>query len=116
MENTYTQSTANHLASRLPAANVSSSERLFTLLAGAAHMHFGRFLIALVIGSIPVGVLLAWAGDRAGHSSALLLVLTLIPAGLWCGYLLVMGSRTRRAPSDQGGSPLAIAAESTSGR
>ena len=36
MEETYTLPTANELASRMPAANVSSTERLFTLLAGAA--------------------------------------------------------------------------------
>jgi uncharacterized membrane protein len=36
MEDTYTRSTEHQLASRMPAANVSSSERLVTLLAGAA--------------------------------------------------------------------------------
>lgn len=65
---------------------------ILTLLAGTAHMHFGRFVLALVIGSVPVGFLLAWAGESAGQSSRLLLVLTLIPAGLWCAYLLVMGT------------------------
>ncbi len=68
---------------------------IMTLLAGTAHMHFGRFMLALVIGSIPVGFLLAWAGEAAGQSSQLLLVLTLIPAGLWCLYLLVMGARPK---------------------
>jgi uncharacterized membrane protein YdjX (TVP38/TMEM64 family) len=70
---------------------------IMTLLAGAARMHFGRFLLALVIGSLPVGLLLAWAGAQAGSSSELLLVLTLIPAGLWCVYLGVMSRRARRA-------------------
>lgn len=69
---------------------------VMTLLAGTARMHFGRFVLALVIGSLPVGLLLAWAGAQAGHSSSLLLVLTLIPAGLWCAYLLVMSWRARR--------------------
>jgi len=36
MEDTYTLPSANELASRMPAANVSSNERLFTVLAGAA--------------------------------------------------------------------------------
>lgn len=67
---------------------------VMTLLAGTARMHFGRFVLALIIGSLPVGLLLAWAGETAGQSSALLLVLTLIPAGLWCAYLLV-ASRLR---------------------
>jgi uncharacterized membrane protein YdjX (TVP38/TMEM64 family) len=66
---------------------------VLTLLAGTARMHFGRFLLALVLGSLPVGILLAWAGAQAGTSSSLLLVLTLIPAGLWVVYLLVMSRR-----------------------
>jgi uncharacterized membrane protein YdjX (TVP38/TMEM64 family) len=73
---------------------------VMTLLAGAARMHFGRFVLALVVGSLPVGLLLAWAGARAGHSSSLLLVLTLVPAGLWCAYLIVMGQRARAAIDD----------------
>lgn len=69
---------------------------VMTLLAGTAQMHFGRFLLALVVGSLPVGLLMAWAGARAGHSSTLLLVLTLVPAGLWCLYLAIMARRARR--------------------
>lgn len=72
---------------------------VMTLLAGAASMSFGRFLLALVIGSLPVGLVLAWAGSLAGHSSTLLLVLTLIPAALWVGYLLVMGRNASRKTS-----------------
>ncbi|WP_158633401.1 TVP38/TMEM64 family protein [Tautonia sociabilis] len=70
---------------------------VLTLLAGLAGMHFGRFLAALVLGSVPVGLFMAWAGSWAGSSSTLLVVLTLIPAGLWVGYLLVFGRR--RKPS-----------------
>lgn len=66
---------------------------VLTLLAGMARMSFGRFVVALVIGSIPVGLVLAWAGAQAGHSSTLLLVLTLIPAGLWVAYLLATARR-----------------------
>lgn len=69
---------------------------VMTLLAGAAKMHFGRFLLALIVGSLPVGLLMAWAGAKAGHSSTLLLVLTLVPAGLWCVYLALMARRARR--------------------
>ena len=36
MEHTYTLPSANAIASRMPAANVSSAERLFTFVAGAA--------------------------------------------------------------------------------
>jgi uncharacterized membrane protein YdjX (TVP38/TMEM64 family) len=60
---------------------------VLTFLAGLARMHLGRFVIALAIGAIPMGFLLAWAGSAVGQSSKLLLVLTLVPACLWCIYL-----------------------------
>jgi uncharacterized membrane protein YdjX (TVP38/TMEM64 family) len=61
---------------------------VLTFMAGLGRMHLGRFLAALAIGAVPMGFLLAWAGSAAGGSSTLLLVLTLVPAGLWCIYLL----------------------------
>jgi uncharacterized membrane protein YdjX (TVP38/TMEM64 family) len=81
---------------------------VLTLLAGLAGMHFGRFVLSLALGSLPVGLLMAFAGQWAGHSSTLLIVLTLIPAGLWIGYLLVMG---RRSSARDVGIPEAVAAE-----
>jgi uncharacterized membrane protein len=57
MENTYTQSTANHLASRLPAANVSSSERLFTLLAGAALLGYSWKNGSKSLGMVSAGLI-----------------------------------------------------------
>ncbi len=75
---------------------------VLTFLAGLARMHPGRFCLALAAGAVPMGFLLAWAGSASGGSSALLLVLTLIPAGLWCVYLLWAGSfRRRRQPGPQ---------------
>ena len=71
---------------------------VMTLLAGTAHMHCGRFVAALVIGSAPVGFALAWVGEAAGQSSRLLLVLTLVPAGLWVVYLLLMRTLHARKP------------------
>jgi uncharacterized membrane protein YdjX (TVP38/TMEM64 family) len=69
---------------------------VLTFLAGLARMHLGRFCLALAAGAIPMGFLLAWAGSASGGSSNLLLVLTLIPAGLWCVYLIWAGSFRRR--------------------
>jgi uncharacterized membrane protein YdjX (TVP38/TMEM64 family) len=70
---------------------------VLTFMAGLARMHLGRFALALAIGAIPMGFLLAWAGSAAGTSSTLLLVLTLVPAGLWCVYLVWAQSlRARR--------------------
>ena len=74
---------------------------VLTFMAGLARMHLGRFCLALVIGGLPVGFLLAWAGQAAGTSSTLLLVLTLVPAGLWCVYLLwAQTRRSRRGRSE----------------
>jgi uncharacterized membrane protein YdjX (TVP38/TMEM64 family) len=61
---------------------------VLTFMAGLARMHQGRFCTALLVGSVPMGFLLAWAGEAAGASSSLLLVLTLIPACLWFVYLI----------------------------
>lgn len=72
---------------------------VMTLLAGTARMNFGRLVAALVIGSAPIGFLMAWVGETAGQSSQLLLVLTLVPAGLWVVYLLWVGARrSRKSP------------------
>lgn len=70
---------------------------VLTFMAGLARMQVGRFMFALALGAFPIGFLLAWAGEAAGTSSALLLVLTLVPAGLWCVYLVwAQTLRTRR--------------------
>ena len=69
---------------------------VMTLLAGLAKMHIGRFVLALALGSIPVGFVFAWLGDTAEISSSLLLALTLIPACAWCVYV-VIASRRRQA-------------------
>ncbi|MBS3733454.1 MAG: TVP38/TMEM64 family protein [Phycisphaerae bacterium] len=70
---------------------------VLTFMAGLAKMSPARFMLALAVGAVPMGFLLAWAGSASGSSSTLLLVLTLIPAGLWCVYLLWAQSlRARR--------------------
>ena len=57
MEDTYTLSTANQIASRMPAANVSSSERLVTLLAGAALLGFSWKYGSKSLGLMSAGLL-----------------------------------------------------------
>ncbi len=71
---------------------------VLTVLAGLARMRLGRFTLALLLGGIPVGILLAWAGSMTGVTSSLLVVLTLIPAALWCAYILLM-NRFRSGPA-----------------
>ena len=69
---------------------------VMTILAGLAKMHLGRFMLALALGSVPVGFVFAWVGDTAEISSSLLLILTLIPACGWCVYV-VLARRRRKA-------------------
>ena len=69
---------------------------VMTILAGLAKMHLGRFMLALTLGSVPVGFTFAWVGETAGASSSLLLVLTLIPALAWCVYVVAASRRRAR--------------------
>lgn len=71
---------------------------VLTLLAGLAKMHFGRFCFSLALGSLPVGFICAWTGDKANSSTMMIRVITLIPLGLWCVYLVFM-SRYGRKPA-----------------
>ncbi|MDP6637153.1 MAG: VTT domain-containing protein [Phycisphaerae bacterium] len=66
---------------------------VMTLLAGLANMHFGRFMLALTLGSVPVGFAFAWIGQTSGLSSSMLLILTLIPAIAWCVYVAIASRR-----------------------
>jgi uncharacterized membrane protein len=61
MEDSYTQSNALPLASRLPAANVGSTERLVTLLAGAALLGYAWRSNSKGIGLAGAGLLLRGA-------------------------------------------------------
>jgi uncharacterized membrane protein YdjX (TVP38/TMEM64 family) len=69
---------------------------VMTVLAGLSRMHFGRFLLALCLGSIPVGFSLAWLGGSAGIRSSFLFLLTLIPVCAWCAYLVLKQVRSGR--------------------
>ncbi len=88
---------------------------VLTLLAGLARMHFGRFMLALAIGSIGTGMAIAWIGQAAGQSSTLLLVMTLIPAGLWCVYLLLVRRLRPVRRGKRRAKGEAVAAEGTAG-
>jgi uncharacterized membrane protein YdjX (TVP38/TMEM64 family) len=55
-----------------------------SVLAGLARMHFGRFLAALLLGTVPVAVLFAWIGHASTERPALGMVLViLIPLAFW---------------------------------
>jgi uncharacterized membrane protein len=61
MEHTYTQSNALQLTPRMPAANVGSSERFLTLLAGAALLGYAWKSSSKGLGAASVGILLRGA-------------------------------------------------------
>ncbi len=62
---------------------------VMSILAGLAPMRFGRFLGALLLGTIPVAILFAWLGSAwagapwYGVGAAVLLSLVLWPVFLW---------------------------------
>ena len=62
---------------------------ILTLLAGLAKMNFKRFMACLLLGSISAGYFFAYAGDQAGQSSLMLVVLTGAPILLWILYVIV---------------------------
>jgi uncharacterized membrane protein YdjX (TVP38/TMEM64 family) len=74
---------------------------VMAVLAGLSRMHFGRFVLALSLGSVPVGFALAWVGGTTGVRSSVLFALTLIPACAWAAYLLIM--KRRRGRTQQAG-------------
>jgi uncharacterized membrane protein YdjX (TVP38/TMEM64 family) len=69
---------------------------VMTLLAGLAKMHFWRFMLALTLGSVPIGFAFAWLGQANGTSSSLILILTLIPSLGWCVYVVLASRRRAR--------------------
>jgi len=75
-------------------------------LAGMGRMGFGRFALALVVGTVPVAVFFAYWGDRGTH---LLAVSLAVPALGWLAFALFAGrsaAASRRAesePADGGG-------------
>ena len=73
---------------------------VLTLLAGLAKMHFGRFCFSLVLGSVPVGFICAWTGHQASSSINMIIVITLIPLGLWCVYLVFMSRYNKKCSQD----------------
>src|SRR4051812_48990174 len=61
MEDTYTQSNALQLNTRMPAANVGSTERLVTMLAGAALLGYAWRSSSKALGVASAGLLLRGA-------------------------------------------------------
>ena len=71
MENTYPQSNALDLSTRMPVANVGSTERMLTLLAGAALLGYAWRSRSKTLGAASAGMLLRGAtGYCPGYAAA----------------------------------------------
>lgn len=71
MENTYPQSNALNLSTRMPVANVGSTERMLTLLAGAALLGYAWRSGSKTLGAASAGMLLRGAtGYCPGYAAA----------------------------------------------
>jgi len=61
------------------------------VLAGLAPMRFGRFVVALLLGTVPVSVLFAWLGAASAEQPCYgLAAAVVIPLVLWPGFLWLM--------------------------
>jgi uncharacterized membrane protein YdjX (TVP38/TMEM64 family) len=70
-----------------------------TVLAGLARMHFGRFLAALALGSVPMALLFAWIGQASpDHPAFGIAVAVVIPLSVW-----PLVATRFRTPRKQGG-------------
>ncbi len=65
-------------------------------MAGAARMHFGRFLAGLLIGTIPFAIFFAVLGKVVENPSVVLIVALAVPAAGW----LVFALFTRKSGGD----------------
>jgi uncharacterized membrane protein YdjX (TVP38/TMEM64 family) len=80
---------------------------VLTLLAGLARMHVGRFLVALILGSVPTAILYAWIGhmstERPGYGLALAV---LLPLAAW--PVVALGVGTQRGGAGKEDPPDAV--------
>jgi uncharacterized membrane protein YdjX (TVP38/TMEM64 family) len=61
------------------------------VLAGLAPMRFSRFVVALLLGTVPVAAVFAWVGSVSASRPGYGLVLAvLVPVLLWPVFLLVV--------------------------
>ena len=76
---------------------------VLTVLAGLARMHVGRFLAALIVGTVPSALLFAYIGHAAAAEAWwVVFAVTAIPMILWIAMLLLArrARDDRKAPDD----------------
>ena len=65
---------------------------VMSILAGLAPMRFGRFLAALLLGTIPAAILFAWIGSASAEAPWYgIVAAVLLPLVLWPGFLWLAG-------------------------
>ncbi len=70
---------------------------VLTVLAGLARMHFGRFVVSLVLGAFAVALPLAWVGHRAGDNiQTVTIVVAIVTVAVWAAYLVILTKLHRR--------------------
>jgi uncharacterized membrane protein YdjX (TVP38/TMEM64 family) len=72
---------------------------VLTVLAGLARMHFGRFMVSLVLGAFAVALPLAWVGHQAGGNlQTVTIVISIVTVAVWALYLVIL-TKLHRRPS-----------------
>ncbi len=75
---------------------------VLTVLAGLARMHFGRFVVSLVLGAFAVALPLAWVGEQAGDDiHAVTIVISIVTVAVWAFYLLILTKIHRHHAASQ---------------
>ena len=75
---------------------------VMSILAGLAPMRFGRFLAALLLGTIPAAILFAWLGSASAKAPWYgTIAAVLLPLVLWPILLLIVRRRGGLASSDE---------------
>jgi len=71
---------------------------VMSVLAGLAPMKFGRFLVAVLLGTIPTAVLFAWIGHASAERPWYGIVLAVVvPLLLWPVFVWFVGGKGRSA-------------------
>jgi len=74
---------------------------VMSVLAGLARMRVGRFVAALLLGTIPVAVLFAYIGAASARAPGYgVLIAVALPLLLWPGFLYALRRAERRAPGN----------------
>ena len=76
---------------------------VLSVLAGLYRMHFSRFFLATVLGTVPPALIYAWLGAQAReHPGPAVWGLVLVTVLAWMGFMAVKKRQERRVPAEEG--------------